>query len=144
MIIHTVKLTDNGFLVNGAIAVPDDQNNRHYKAIQDWIAEGSTPEPEFTAVELLTNAKRTKLDELKREGLSHIQAVIPAITNWDILELVREQWFSTKPTARNATANFQSVIDTYQAGRVAAADINALATVTTVSAYDVVTGPVWP
>jgi hypothetical protein len=44
MTIETVKSQNEGFLVNGAIAVPNDPANRHYQAILDWINEGNTPE----------------------------------------------------------------------------------------------------
>jgi len=44
MTIETVKSQSEGFLVNGAIAVPNDPANRHYQAILDWINEGNTPE----------------------------------------------------------------------------------------------------
>ena len=44
MTIETVKPQSEGFLVNGAIAVPNDPANRHYQAILDWINEGNTPE----------------------------------------------------------------------------------------------------
>ena len=50
--INTVKLQENGFLLNGTMSVPNSAENRHYQAIQEWIAEGNTPEPEFTQEEL--------------------------------------------------------------------------------------------
>jgi hypothetical protein len=49
MDITTVKIinddNDNhsGYLLDGELNVPLDSGNRHYQAIQDWIAEGNTP-----------------------------------------------------------------------------------------------------
>lgn len=46
MRINTAKYTDKNnktILVNDSMFVPFDEGNRHYKMIQDWIAEGNTP-----------------------------------------------------------------------------------------------------
>lgn len=44
--INTVKLgTEGGYIINGTSFVPDDPGNRHYKAVQKWIAAGNTPDP---------------------------------------------------------------------------------------------------
>ena len=142
--INAVKIHSSGYLVNGVRSVPNDPSNRDYQAVQDWITEGNTPDPEFTPAEELANAKQSKIEELKREGLNRIQAVLPGITNWDALELERERWLSIAPASRNPTAAYQSVIDIYQAGRTAAIAINALADAAAVNAYDVTTSPAWP
>jgi len=55
MTIETVKLQDSGYLVNGNMSVPNDPANRHYVMVQEWIAEGNTPAPEFTDVEIAAN-----------------------------------------------------------------------------------------
>lgn len=52
MEILTVKLQAGGYLVDGSLSVPNAPGNRHYQAVQEWIAEGNTPEPEFTQAEL--------------------------------------------------------------------------------------------
>jgi len=45
MTIETVKLaTQGGYRLNGYMDVPDDPRNMHYQMIQEWIAEGNTPE----------------------------------------------------------------------------------------------------
>lgn len=144
MSIQTVQIQGQGYLVNGLMSVPNSPSNRHYQRVQEWIAAGNTPEPEFTAPELLANAKRDKIQELKAEGLSRIQAAIPGIAGWDHLGLVREQWLSIASAARSATADFQLVIDVYQAGRAAVSDIGALTAVTAIDGYDVVADPSWP
>ncbi len=43
--INTVKIQGEGYLVNGINNVPATEDNRHYRAVQEWIAEGNTPEP---------------------------------------------------------------------------------------------------
>ena len=46
--IQAVQLTDGGYKVTlddgNILSVPDDGGNRHYQAVQDWIAEGNTPD----------------------------------------------------------------------------------------------------
>ena len=50
--VNTVKIQGEGYLVDGFISVPNATGNRHWQAVQEWIAEGNTPEPEFTQAEL--------------------------------------------------------------------------------------------
>ena len=70
MEILTVKLQDDGYLVNGNISVPDAEDNGHYHMVQAWIEEGNTPEPQYTQEELNTiagsEAKQTKLKALSK------------------------------------------------------------------------------
>jgi hypothetical protein len=56
MEITSVKLHKNGWLINGSMLVPDAAGNRDREDIISWIAEGNTPEPEFTDGELLAQA----------------------------------------------------------------------------------------
>tara|TARA_R110000823_G_scaffold241850_9_gene366479 strand:- start:51 stop:371 length:321 start_codon:yes stop_codon:yes gene_type:complete len=53
---NTVKLKGDGYLVDGSLLVPNAPGNRHYQLVQEWIAAGNTPEPEFTAAEITANA----------------------------------------------------------------------------------------
>ena len=50
--IKSVKIQDNGYLLNGTMSVPMADGNREYELIKLWIAEGNTPEPEFSEEEL--------------------------------------------------------------------------------------------
>ena len=93
---------------------------------------------------VLADVKNEKLSELKGEGLARISAVLPGIKDWDALELERERWLSVLPSARQATVEYQKVIDTYQAGRTAATVINNAANIAAVQAYDVAANPNWP
>jgi len=44
MIIQTVKIQENGYLVNGNMSVPEAEGNGHYQMILDWINDGNLPE----------------------------------------------------------------------------------------------------
>jgi protein subunit release factor A len=48
--IDTDQLT--GYLINNSMHVPLSEGNRHYKEVQEWIAEGNIPEPAYTSDEL--------------------------------------------------------------------------------------------
>ena len=99
---------------------------------------------DYAAPLVLADVKNEKLSELKTEGLARIANVLPGIKDWDALELERERWLSILPTARQATVEYEKVIDTYQAGRTAATVINNAANIAAVKAYDVAANPNWP
>lgn len=96
------------------------------------------------AFDYLAEIKKNKVIELKSEGLNRVQSVFPAINDFDELDLVREQWLSITSDARQATTDFQKMIDIVQAGKLAITDINTLTTAANVRAYDVVNTPTWP
>ena len=50
--IKSVKIQQNGWLLNGTMSVPDATGNRERELIKKWMAEGNTPEPEYTQEEL--------------------------------------------------------------------------------------------
>jgi len=51
MNITTVKIQDDGWLVNDSISVPNDPSNRHCKAVQKWL-KTNEPDPEFTVEQI--------------------------------------------------------------------------------------------
>lgn len=53
MEIKTVKIQGQGYLLNNTMSVPTADGNREYELIKQWLAEGNTPEPEFTDEEIL-------------------------------------------------------------------------------------------
>ena len=68
--IETVKIQGQGYLVNGSLSVPKVDGNRHYELVKEWL-ETNTPEPEFTAEELLAKEQvefRSQRDELIKEA----------------------------------------------------------------------------
>lgn len=92
----------------------------------------------------LPDAKAAKIRQLKRETMSRIQLIEPALDSIGMLELMRELFLSIAPAAREPTPTLQSVIDTYQAGRGAIIAIKAMTVADDVLAYDVLNTPAWP
>lgn len=96
------------------------------------------------AYDELPSLKSLKIQEVKQEGLNRINQIFPAISSFDELQLVREQYLSINAAARSPTADFQSAIDVYTAGRDAISVINNLLTSGDVTSYDVTVDPGWP
>ncbi len=110
-----------------------------------WISSNDVAvQAIIDAYNALPGAKITKVNEIKAEALRRIQLVFPAIDNMDALALVREQWLSIAPAARQATPNFQRMIDIYQAAKSAITVVNGYAAVAQVASYNAVSGPAWP
>lgn len=68
--INTVKIQGNSFLVNDVMSVPNDPRNTDYQAVQEWIVEGNTPEPEFTSEEI----EAQRLSDITSEATRIIEA----------------------------------------------------------------------
>ena len=117
--INTVKINGDGLLINGSMSVPNDKRNSDYQAVQEWIAEGNTPEPEFTQAELDAQAEQQRKQDIKDAGLALINVVFPALNDLDEIKFQAEFWKSIAPAARKATADFQSAIDTYTTAKTA-------------------------
>lgn len=88
----------------------------------------------------LPNYKTAKINAIKADGLSRIQALFPAIRDFEDLALIRELWLSILVAARSATPTWQRMIDIYTAGKNAISAVNAA---TTQAQVDAVT-PAWP
>ena len=92
--IKSVKIQGNGYLLNGTMSVPMADGNREYELIKLWIAEGNTPEPEYTEAELaeLEKAKipqsitprQARLALLNAELLDEADAMLAANRKWQI------------------------------------------------------------
>jgi len=66
--IISVKLQESGYRMvtaEGTLSVPEAPGNRHYEAVQAWIAEGNTPDPQYTDEEVLANATKNALSRIK-------------------------------------------------------------------------------
>jgi len=70
MEITSVKALESGYLVNGNTTVPNDPGNRHYREVQEWIAEGNTPEP----MSQPTLAELTAQVEAQRQAAYHVES----------------------------------------------------------------------
>lgn len=123
--------------------IPASSGNRHWQEYLEWVVDGNIADPEFTLVEINIKALDDKIQGVKTEGLSRIQLLMPGITDFDTLELVREMWLSTAPAARSATATFQEIINIYQAARAGVIYLKS-AIDEDVASYDIVTDPSWP
>lgn len=88
--------------------------------------------------------KSTKIAELKKEGLARVNLTFPAVTNFDELDLIKEQFLSVAPAARSPTVDFQKMIDIVQVGKDAVTSINALTVANDIKNYDVMNTPNWP
>ena len=71
MEIQTIKIQGQGYLLNGTMSVPKADGNKEYELIKQWLAEGNTPEPEFTEEEL-TAREQAKLKQAKAQALTQI------------------------------------------------------------------------
>lgn len=70
-----VKIQGYGYLLNGVMNVPTADGNSEYELIKQWLAEGNTPEPEFTEEELL----KQKQDEFRANRNTLLDKVDKAI-----------------------------------------------------------------
>ena len=74
--IETVKIQGTGYLVNGTKAVPNATGNKDFQAVKEWIAEGNTPEPEFTEEELAEQEQA----KVNAEAFAYL-----ASTDWKVI-----------------------------------------------------------
>ena len=65
MEIKTLKIQGQGYLLNGIMNVPKADGNREYELLKVWLAEGNTPEPEFTEEELQITSINKQIQEAK-------------------------------------------------------------------------------
>ena len=65
MEIQTVKISGQGYLLNGTISVPEADGNKEYELIKQWISEGNIPEPEFIEEELQITSINKQIQEAK-------------------------------------------------------------------------------
>lgn len=84
MIIETVKEIWNntidkvvvGYLVNDSMSVPNEPTNRHYKEIQEWVAQGNTTAPQYTEEELAVMAQNEMITTGERLAKNQVQSII--------------------------------------------------------------------
>jgi hypothetical protein len=96
MEITSVKIQSNGWLLNGNMLVPNVSGNIEREAILAWIAEGNTPEPEFTDAELKANATAKAIADAKAY-LAVTDWVMSKYTDLVVIQkLMTEEDFNTK------------------------------------------------
>ena len=67
-----------GYLVDGNMSVPLADGNRHYKMVQDWIAEGNTAEDAYTQSEIDDHLKKKAKQDVHNEMNELIGDMTPA------------------------------------------------------------------
>ena len=55
--ITSCKSQESGWLVNGNMSVPNDPANRDCADVLAWIAEGNTPDAQYTDAEIAANTQ---------------------------------------------------------------------------------------
>ena len=108
--IKSVKIQGTGYILNGTMHVPMADGNSEYELIKLWLAEGNTPEPEFTDAELLQQIEdaKPKVVTMRQARLALLQSGIlqtvqDAIANgtdeamkieWEYATEVKRDWDS--------------------------------------------------
>lgn len=92
----------------------------------------------------LKKAKATKRKEIEDYGVSLAQVYYPAISNFEMLRLLRDVILCIETGSRDLQPGIQAIDNIWQAGKVAVAAINAMTIATEVEAYNAETGPNWP
>ena len=63
----TYKLSGNGVKRSDGASIPNCDGNRDWKEYQKWLAEGNTPDPEFTEQEIIDREQNEEIAGLKRD-----------------------------------------------------------------------------
>jgi hypothetical protein len=63
----TYKIVGDGVLRSDGACIPNTMDNRDWRQYQEWLAEGNTPDPEFTDQELIDIAQSNEITNLKQD-----------------------------------------------------------------------------
>jgi hypothetical protein len=80
------KLKEDGVQRMSDMAfIPENTDNRDWRAYLEWLDMGNTPDPEFTPEEILANAKLAEILELKKDLKNTLQWLFRMILEvWDV------------------------------------------------------------
>jgi hypothetical protein len=129
----------NGILAGDVIRLTDPE----YGTYLEWLAVPNTPDAAISTAEAIEDSRREKISGVKAVGLQKIQAIMPAITDFDDLTSLRDWWILLPAGLRSNFPLFQQVADIYVAGRDAVTFLNT-ASEAQLTAYNPVTDPSWP
>lgn len=119
-------------LEKGVLRLADNKEIKPDRSDADWldyqelVKAGYVPEPMTlaTIVETLDERKARRINLIRSEGLTRIQAFFP-VASFDDLALLRAFWASLTGAAKSPTPQFQKVLDIGQAGQTAIAQVKA-------------------
>lgn len=60
--------------------IPADEGNRHWRGYQNWLAQGFTPDPEFTQEELDVKAAAAMLHQLEADLVHTDRMLLKLVT----------------------------------------------------------------
>jgi hypothetical protein len=119
-------------------------NRNRLRDIQDSIATLRVrllqAEDTRSAAEILAAAKEDRIEAIRAEALTRMGEDFAALSDPDMVLVLRELWLSIAPAARQPTAKMTKVFDVYQAATSAVATVRAALTVAAVAAVVVA----WP
>lgn len=100
--VQTVKISGQGYLLNGIMSVPKADGNREYELIKKWLSDGNTPESEFTDEELITQ----KQNEFRAERNTLLDKVDKLINKAEDLVQDSKDLREYRQALRDATINW--------------------------------------
>lgn len=108
MNIETVKLRENSWLINNEYVVFDVEGAKGRTEVLEWLAQGNTPEPEFTPTQLET----LRIQAIKTEAMNRILDILPEWKQRNLL--ARSIELQNKLYLGIITADEQSEMDALQ------------------------------
>ena len=97
-----IRITDNAF-------IPDDPANVDWQEYQEWLAQGNTPQPQYTFAEL----KKLKLSELQSLAKSYIERFYPEVKQRS--DVADKEYWGTWLLSQNSGYTADSIYkSTYQ------------------------------
>jgi len=63
----TYKLIAEGVKRSDGAFIPESMGNRDWRKYQEWLAEGNTPDPQYTEQELIDEAQNEEISGLKTD-----------------------------------------------------------------------------
>lgn len=148
MDISAIKYTDDGQTLiritttgGEVVIVPWPSTDWYSRFVQEWIGDGNTIAETNTFAVKLRLAKNAKRDEIKAEGLSRIQAVLPFISS----EKEVEAWKTiVAGSLQSLPSEWKLAARIYQTTKDSIITLNGLSNLTVINNIDVVNDIDWP